>query len=167
MEYHVTEIEKIIFLSKQNIPWNDVEQYLKQYIGQAFVVNAYQDCIRIASDFPDEFSESRYTKSLRGALAKVKANSAQIIGSLIKNAVNRRWVENKNEKHKNNASEGWYRYDTYFKLPVKGSEEKVERFNQYKATLVVRKTAKGLFLYDVIDIKKEASTPFESRETVR
>ena len=167
MEYHVTEIEKIIFLNKQNIPWNDVEQYLKRYIGQTFVVDAYQDCVSISSDFPDEFSESKYTKSLRGALSKVKANSAQIIDLLIKNAVNRRWIENKNEKHRCNASEGWYRYDTYFKIPVKGSEEQIERFNQYKATLVVRKTARGLFLYDVLDIKKEASTPLESQETVR
>lgn len=40
-----------------------------------------------AGDFPNEFSESKYTKKLRGALAKVKANSAQIIDSMIINAV--------------------------------------------------------------------------------
>lgn len=167
MGYRISEVEKIIFLSKQNIPWNDVEQYLKQYIGQTFIVREYQDSISIASDFPDEYTESKYTKRLRGALAKVKANAAQIIDLLIENAVNRRWIENKNDKHKNNASEGWFRYDTYFSISVKGSEEKVERTNQYKATLVVRKTVRGLFLYDVLDIKKEASTPHESQETVR
>ena len=154
-------------MNKQNIPWNDVENYLKKYIGQSFVVQEYQDRISIAGDFPDEFSESKYTKSLRGAVAKAKANAAQIIDLLIENATNRRWIENKNVKHKNNASEGWFRYDTYFKMPVKGSEECTERFNQYKATLVVRKTSKGLFLYDLLDIKKEASTPHESQETVR
>lgn len=110
------------------------------------VVQEYQDYISIAGDFPDEFSESKYTKSLRGALAKVKANAAQIIDQMIENATNRRWAENKNVKHKNNASEGWFRYDTYFRMPVRGSGENVERFNQYKATLVVRKTSKGLFL---------------------
>ena len=61
---------------------------------------------------------------------------------MIKNATNRRWIENKNEKHKNNEAEGWFRYDTYFRILVKGSGENVERFNQYKATLVVRKTSK-------------------------
>ena len=50
MEYQVSEVEKIIFLSKQNIPWNDVEQYLKQYIGQTFIVREYQDSISIARD---------------------------------------------------------------------------------------------------------------------
>lgn len=53
-------------------------------------------------------------------------------------------------------------------MKVKGSGEKDARLNHYKATLVVRKTAKGLFLYDMIDIKKETSTPLESsEETVR
>ena len=70
MEYQVSEVEKIIFLSKQNIPWNDVEQYLKQYIGQTFIVREYQDSISIASDFPDEYTESKYTKRLRGAWQK-------------------------------------------------------------------------------------------------
>ncbi|MCM1427486.1 MAG: hypothetical protein NC118_12860 [Eubacterium sp.] len=134
MKYSISEIEKIIFTNKQNIPWSDVEQYLKRYIGQVFVVKMYQDKIHIAGDFPNEFSESKYTKRLRGALAKVKANAAQ----------------------------GWYRYDTYFRMPVKGSEETEERFNECRATLIVRKTSNKLYLYDVLDIKKEASTPLES-----
>ena len=40
--------------------------------------------------------------------------------------------------------------------------QEVEYHNEYKATLVVRKTSKGLFLYYVIGIKKEARTPRES-----
>lgn len=167
MKFNISRIDKTIFTNKQNIPWNDVEQYLKRYIGQAYVVQEYQDKICIAGDFPNEFSESKYTKKLRGALAKVKANSAQIIDMMIMNATNRRWIENKSEKHKNNASEGWYRYDTYFTMSVRGSEETLARYNKYKATLVVRKTTRGLYLYDILDIKKEASTPLESRETVR
>lgn len=159
MKPEISQIDKIIFKNKQNIPWNDVEQYLKRYIGRTFVVRMYQDRIHIAGGFPDEFFESKYTKRLRGALAKVKANSAQIIDLMIINAVNRRWIENKNDKHRRNASQGWYRYDTYFRMPVQGSEEKMERFNEYKATLVVRKTSNVMYLYDILDIKKEASTP--------
>lgn len=162
MERRVSKIDKIIFTSKQRIPWNEVEQYLKKYIGREFVVKEYGDKVCIAGNFPDEYTESRYTKRLRGALAKVKANASQIIGAMILNATNKRWIENKDDKHKNDASEGWYRYDTYFELPVKGSQEETERLNQYKATLVVRKNRQGLFLYDMIDIKKEASTPLES-----
>lgn len=167
MVYKIAKIRESVFVSKQNIPWNDVEQYLKRYIGHSYVVEEYQDIICISSDFPDEYIESRYTKKLRGALAKVKANAAQIIDLMIENATNRRWSENKEDKHKYNASGGWFRYDTYFEMSVKGSNETVVRCNQYKATLVVRKTARGLFLYDVIDIKKEASTPLESEKTVR
>ena len=64
-------------------------------------------------------------------------------------------MENEALKHRENASEGWYRYDTYFAVSVKGSNEKQERLNQFRATLIVRKTLKGLFLYGLIDIKKE------------
>ena len=96
-------------------------------------------------------------------MAKAKANASQIVGDLIVNATNRRWVENKNDKHNRDASEGWYRYDVYFAIPVQGSSERNKRLNYYSGTLVVRKTIHGLFLYDMINIKKEASMPLESK----
>ena len=97
-------VSQIIFQNRQNIPWNEVEQYLKKYIGKSFVVKEYGDVIHIAGEFPDEFTESQYTKKLRGGLAKAKANSGQVIGEMIENAQNRRWIENKDEKHKKEAS---------------------------------------------------------------
>lgn len=159
----VSIVDEIIFTNKQNIPWNEVEKYLKRYIGNTYVVAEYQDYISIAGDFPDEYAESQYTKKLRGAVAKAKANASQIVGNLIVNATNRRWVENKNDKHNRDASEGWYRYDVYFAIPVQGSSERNKRLNYYSGTLVVRKTIHGLFLYDMINIKKEASMPLESK----
>ena len=158
-EKNVAYIENIIFVNKQNIPWNQVEQYLKKIIGTRHMVAETDDVIYIASDFPDEYAESRYTKSLRGNIAKAKANAAQVVGKMIVIATNKRWVENKDIKHAKEAEKGWYRYDTYFGMPVKGSEEQEERLNIYKATLVVRSSMKGLFLYDIVNIKKEASTP--------
>ena len=128
----------------------------------SYIVDESKDVICIASDFPDEYAESRYTKSLRGSIAKAKANAAQVVGKMIVIATNKRWVENKDKKHSKEAEKGWYRYDTYFGIPVKGSEEKEERINVYKATLVVRNSMKGLFLYDIVNIKKEASKPLES-----
>ena len=139
-----------------------MEKYLKRYVGNVYDVRLYNDQIIIGGDFPDEYTESRYTKSLRGALAKVKANAAQIIGEIIGCAESRRWIENKKEKHQKNAAQGWYRYDTYFSMRVKGNGDNVERLNRYRAVLVVRKTDQGMYLYDVINIKKEASTPLES-----
>lgn len=152
------DVIQIIFTNKQNIPWNEVEQYLKKYIGKSFVVHEYGDVIRIAGEFPDEFTESKYTKNLRGGLAKAKANAGQVIGEMIENAGNRRWMENKDEKHKKEASGGWYRYDVGFTIPVDNAG--ILRRNKYRATAVVRIKEDKLYLYDIINIKKEASTPF-------
>lgn len=92
----------------------------------------------------------------------VKANAAQIIGEMIVLAENKRWVENKDKKHAKDAEKGWYRYDCYLAIKVQGSNEAEERMNFYKATLVVRSALSGMYLYDIINIKKEASTPLES-----
>ena len=86
----------------------------------------------------------------------------QIIPDLILNATNRRWLENKNEKHKNNASGGWYRYEVRFSLPILDDVGDKVGENYYYATLIVRINEEGLFLHDLINIKKEASKPFES-----
>ena len=154
-------IKQILFRGKQNISWDQVEKYLKKYVGESYIAKNYGDLINIAGDFPDEYTESDYTKLLRGANAKAKANAAQIIPEMIEIAENRRWIENKKEKHNHNASKGWYRYDTLFALPkensLSGSDTELRSI--YRATLVVRISEKGLFLYDVINIKKEASTP--------
>ena len=158
----IAYIENIIFLNKQNIPWDEVEEYLKTYIGESYKVEESKDVICIASDFPDEYAESKYTKSLRGSIAKAKANASQVIGKMIVVAKNRRWVQNKDKKHKKDAEKGWYRYDTYFGVPVRGSEESQIRVNIFRATLVVRISLQGLFLYDVVNIKKEASKPLKS-----
>lgn len=149
-------IKHILFSGKQNILWKDVEQYLKRYIGNSVIVKEYQDSIEIGSDFPDEYSASNYTKSLRGATAKAKANAAQIIEEIISTATNKRWSENKKEKHKQDARKGWYRYDASFGIVVQGSNEGNARLNQYHhATLVIRNGPTGLFLYDMINIKKK------------
>ena len=153
-------VNKIIFKNKQNIKWNDVEKYLKVFIGKKYIVKTNGDEINIESDFPDEYAESKYTKKLRGALAKAKANASQVIGEMIECAENRRWVENKDDKHKKDAEGGWYRYDVGFSIPVE-RDSQMSR-NYYMATMVVRIKDSKLFLYDIINIKKEASTPHKS-----
>lgn len=151
------EVKSIIFKNKQNIPWNAVEDYLKGLIGKEIIVKEYGDVIHILGDFPDEFTESRYTKKLRGAFAKAKANAAQVIIEMLENAENRRWVENKDSKHDKEANGGWYRYDVGFIIPVEHNGTATQ--NRYLATAVVRIKDGKLYLYDVINIKKEASTP--------
>lgn len=153
------KIGDVIFTNKQNISWNDVEKYLKRYVGENIIVKKTGDRIHIGGDFPDEYTESCYIKRLRGALAKAKANAGTIIFEIIENAENRRWIENKDEKHEKDAPNGWYRYDSYFGMLVRGSQERTERVNIYKVTVIVRIKGENLYLYDIVDIKKEASTP--------
>lgn len=95
------------------------------------------------------------TKKLRGALAKAKANAVTVIKEIVENSDNRRWIRNKDEKHAKDAPDGWYRYDSYFGMPVQGSGEDSDRINIYKVTLVVRIKGMDLFLYDMINIKKK------------
>ena len=78
-----SDVSEILFKNKQDIPWNDVEQYLKKYVGHSYIVTAYGDEIWIEGGFPDEYTESKYTKMLRGALAKAKANAAQVVGDML------------------------------------------------------------------------------------
>ncbi len=153
------EITETIFTGKQNIPWMDVEKYIRRYDGKEITNLEYGDVIRINALFADEYAHSNYTKRLRGGLAKTKANLSQVIPELIENASNRRWIENKDEKHVDNALRGWYRYDVYFATHVYDPEERRYRNNYYMATAVARINDQGIFLYDIINIKKEARTP--------
>ena len=154
MEY--VKVEKIIFKGKQNIKWDEVEEYLKKYTGRNIVIEKTGDEIIVGSDFAEEFAWSNYTQKLRGGYAKVKANIAQIIEELVVNADNKRWIENKDVKHNMDAKKGWYRFDVYFCLQVMAENEKEYRLNYYKGTMVVRNNDRGMYLYDIINIKKEA-----------
>ena len=80
---------------------------------------------------------------------------------MVAEATNRRFNVNKNIKHSKVATIGWYRYDTFFEMAVRGENEENLRWNKYRGTLIVIANEKGLFLYDLINIKKEASTPLE------
>lgn len=117
------EISEILFTGKRSLPWKDVEQYLLKYAGTSAIVTETGDIIKIGSYFASECCGSEYTQKLHGTLEKAKANVSQIIVELLESATNRRWVENKNKKHTNDAKGGWYRYDVFLGcqlfLPVK------------------------------------------------
>ena len=104
----------------------------------------------------------RYTYMLKGAIAKAKANAVQCIPQLIETAVGKHFRENAGEKHQWNARYGWYRYNAYFALPVFEENGRIARYNIFHTSLLVRhSTDKKLYLYDLIDIKKETSNPLE------
>ena len=80
------------------------------------------------------------------------------IPELVEIAVGKHFRENKESKHKRDGRNGWYRYDSRFALPVYDDNGEVERYNVFHASMLVRHSNDGkMYLYDVIDIKKETS----------
>jgi hypothetical protein len=77
----------------------------------------------------------------------------------------RRFRKNLKKKHCTDAARGWYYYTTRFALPVYNNAKGIERYNFFTACLVINYAANGkLYLYDIIDIKKEASNPLKTDE---
>ena len=155
-------VNDIRFKGKRNIDWDEVEQYLKQYVGEFIEIAGSKEIIYIGSDLPDEYSGSNYTAKLKGALAKAKANAAQGIPEMIEIAENRRFQENLERKYNKNAKYGCYLYDSRFAIPIFDENNDVLRYNVFHAELVIRHSEnRKLYLYDIINIKKETSTPLE------
>lgn len=152
----------IIYFNKQNINWHDVESYLKQYIGIIVEITESKDMIYVGKTFPNEFSSSKYTRNLKGARAKAKANAVQGIREMLKIATNKIYYPNHKSKHNSDAGNGWYYYVTRFALPLYENNIKTSQYNIYSGRLVVNHTSTGkMYLYDLVDIKKEASNPFK------
>jgi hypothetical protein len=119
--------------------------------------------VYIGNDLPDEYTGSKYTYSLKGTNAKAKANAAQGIPEILEIAIGKRYEENKEGKHHWDARRGWYRYDSRFALPVFAGNGEVERYNVFHASILIRHANDGkLYLYDILEIKKETSNPLES-----
>lgn len=158
----VVIINDIRFKGKRKINWDEVEIYLKEYVGNCYEIAESSEKVYIGSDFPDEFAKAKDAMILNGTNAKAKANAAQAIGELVQIATNRTQAIDYNEKHKSKAKYGWYRYNVRFGLPVYSQEGILERYNIFSARMLVRHDADGkLYLYDILRTKKETSTPSE------
>jgi hypothetical protein len=155
-------INDICFQSRKGIDWNEVEQSLKEYIGECFEISETSEKIYIGSDFPDEFSHSNDTKALKGANMKAKANLITAIGQLIQIATDKAEYPDYNNKHGAKAKFGWYRYNTRFGIPVYDEDGNLERYNIFSTRMLVRCDEDGkLYLYDLVRTKKETSKPLE------
>lgn len=136
---------------------------MEQYIGEIVKIAESKDIVYLGRNFPGEFTGSKYTRKLKGARAKAKANSAQGLREMIEIAANRTFRENHKEKHNSDAGSGWYYFITRFALPIYENEMKTDEYNVYKGCLVVNCTLGGkMYLYDLVDIKKEASNPLKT-----
>jgi hypothetical protein len=160
---NIALINDIKFKGKRQVSWSDVKEYLERYVGEFYEIADTKDIVYIGSDLPDEYTGSKYTYSLKGTNAKAKANAAQGIPEMLEIAIGKRYEENKEDKHQWNARRGWYRYDSRFALPVFTESGEVERYNVFHAAMLIRHANDGkLYLYDVLEIKKETSNPLES-----
>ncbi len=163
----IVVIDEIRFKGKRAVNWNDVRDYLRQFVGRSYIVSDTKDLIYIGNDLPNEYSGSEYTYKLNGTVAKAKANASQGIPEMISSAKGKHFRPNNEEKHNRNAKFGWYRYDSRFAIPVYSEDGAVERYNAFHASLIVRHSEDGnLYLYDVIDVKKETSNPLEHLSAV-
>ena len=72
-------------------------------------------------------------------------------------------IENRNLNIITDAVCGWYRYNIRFALPVYDDKTgKVARHNIYSASMLVRHANDGRkYLYDILAIKKETSSPLK------
>ena len=155
-------INDIRFKSRRMINWEEIEEYLKEYIGSCFVIAETSEKIYIGPDFPDEYASSNDRLSLKGANEKAKANMITAIGELIQIATNKMEYPDYNKKHKSKAQYGWFRYDTRFGIPVYDEAGELIRYNVFKTRMLVRCDADGRsYLYDFVRTKKETRSPLE------
>ncbi len=72
---------------------------------------------------------------------------------------------NENLDYAKDAKHGWYKYESRFALPVFGEDGEVERYNVFRAAMIIRHGDDDKkYLYDVIKIKKETSSLFQSSD---
>ena len=159
----IVVIHDIIFQRKRSVEWVDVEQYLKQFVGEEYTIEETGDLIYIGADLPDEYAHSNYTMLLRGANAKAKANAAQRLQELIEIATDKAHKDNYKEKHNKDAKFGWYKFTSRFALPVYDSDGEIDRYNVFQVIMIVRHDEdEKMYLYDIMNIKKETSNLFQS-----
>lgn len=156
-------INDIRFKCKKKEDWKEVEEYLKEYIGEFYEIEETSDKVFISSNFPDEYVSSESRLALKGAVAKAKANAVQGIPELIRIATNKEYSENTKQKHNKDTKYGWYRYDVRFALPVYDDKSnEICRYNIFFARMLVRHDKDGKkYLYDLLAVKKETSSPLE------
>ena len=58
------------------------------------------------------------------------------------------------------AKYGWYRFTSRFALPVYDENNLLERYNIFRIEMLIRHASDDkLYLYDMVNVKKEAGTP--------
>ena len=65
-------INEIRFKGKRKEEWKEIEDYLKEYIGEYSEITETAEKIYIGTDFPDEFTHGKDKTILKGSNLKAK-----------------------------------------------------------------------------------------------
>jgi hypothetical protein len=57
----IVMIHDILFKGRQKIEWDEVESYVKRYVGEFVEIAETKDIVYMGSDLPDEYAGSKYT----------------------------------------------------------------------------------------------------------
>lgn len=141
-------------------------EYLKTLVNEEkpfSTILADAQTVYVGKDLPGEYTSSEYTKQMRSADRKIKLQAATNLDEMVLLAEHGEWRENVKEKHRKDAKNGWYHYETKFAVPIKAIDRSIDHYNAYSAELLIRNDENGKsYLYDLLDIKKErviSSTP--------
>ena len=75
---NIVLINDVRFKTRRTINWDEVEAYLKEYIGKYYEILETSEKVYIGTDFPDEFCHSQDKIKLKGGNEKAKANMVSI-----------------------------------------------------------------------------------------
>lgn len=75
---NIVLINDVRFKTRRTINWDEVEAYLKEYIGKHYEILETSEKVYIGTDFPDEFCHSQDKIRLKGGNEKAKANMVSI-----------------------------------------------------------------------------------------
>ena len=134
-------------------PHEYIADFIAAEIGNSYKIIEDGEVVYIGKDLPAEFTQSKYTQSLKAKrkdLLNAKNQSAQNLKDIVEIATDPKYEKNAKPKHNIDAKYGFYKYTTRFAVDKgKGSSP------EYEAVLVVRHDADGKkYLYDITEIKK-------------
>lgn len=153
----IVVINDIRFRGKSWDEWDEIEEYLRQYVGECYEILETSENVFIGEDFPKEFTGSEYTTHLWKGKKHAKANVVSGIPELINTASAPQHNENMKQKHQDNARFGWYSYKVRFALPVYriGKSASLTEYKLYSADMLVRHDKDDKkYLYDIINIER-------------
>ena len=162
-QYQIRQLDgkTTVVLDTQNDTrdYKAAETYLKTLVNTAkpfstILTDALP--VYIGKDLPREYKGSEYTLGMNRALREVKMQAATNLDEMLLLAENGEWRENVKDKHRRDAQNGWYRYETQFAVPVLNAKKAVDHYTVYSGTLLIRNDADGKsYLYDMIDVEKK------------